>query len=155
SEWKKVVLAAFCLLVSASSAVACPLCYEVARQWITIGLQIDMADRVVLATQAAVQGQYQIVDVIKGYDRIGAPITDPIIRNDSKGTPPLPFRLEGGRTRLFVRDGPTSKWIDLGAISVKNADWLRQLVATLSIAGSRPPPGWPQSMQTSFDLSDA
>jgi hypothetical protein len=36
-------------MLPASPAVACPLCYEAARQVVTIGQQLDTTDRVVLA----------------------------------------------------------------------------------------------------------
>src|SRR6476620_3745834 len=48
------------------------------------------------------------------------------------------------------RDGQTS-----APCRFKHADWLRQLATTASIAGKPAPQSWPQSMQTSFDLSDA
>ena len=49
----KCTLAAFFLLISAAAAVACQLCYEAARQMVTIGQRLDMADRAVLAVPFA------------------------------------------------------------------------------------------------------
>jgi len=45
--------AAALFVVSATAVAACPLCYEAARQMVTVGQQLDMADRVVLAVPVA------------------------------------------------------------------------------------------------------
>jgi hypothetical protein len=64
--WLKYRLAALFLLILASPAVACPLCYDAARQLVTIGQQLDTADRVVLAVPIAGGNRFRIVEVIKG-----------------------------------------------------------------------------------------
>ena len=70
--WLKCGSAALFLLLSPAVAVACPLCYEYARQLTTEGVQLDMADRAVLATPARGASRFQIVAVIKGKDRAAA-----------------------------------------------------------------------------------
>jgi hypothetical protein len=76
--WLKGRLAALFLLISAAAAVACPLCYEAARQMMTIGQQLDMADRVVLAVPLAGASQFRIAEVVKGKDAVGDVIADPV-----------------------------------------------------------------------------
>jgi len=71
-------LAALFLLVSAAAVVACPLCYEAARQLVTIGQQLDMADRVVLAVPVEGGNRFRIVEIVKGKDTIGDVIVDPV-----------------------------------------------------------------------------
>ena len=75
-------LAALLFLVSAAAAIACPLCYEAARQLMTEGVQLDMAERVVLAVPGADTSQLRIVAVIKGKDAVGDLIADPVIDID-------------------------------------------------------------------------
>jgi hypothetical protein len=57
-------------LVFAAAAAACPLCYEAARQVMSDGVQLDMADRVVPAEPASATGQLRIVAIVKGKDLI-------------------------------------------------------------------------------------
>lgn len=130
------------LVISTTSAVACPLCLEAARRSITDGLQIDMADRVVLAVPTA--QHYRIVDVIKGNGGAGDIVTDPVIGCDVAA---------GGDPCLLVRDRHAPEWTSLGTIGAEYAGWLRQLAATLLIKGERPRPAWPLNMQTSAGLS--
>ncbi len=77
-EWLKYTPTALFLLISAAAAVACPLCYEAARQLVTIGQQLDMADRVVLAVPVEGGNRFRIVEIVKGKDTIGDVIVDPV-----------------------------------------------------------------------------
>ena len=141
-------LAALFLLISATAAVACPLCYEAARQMMTIGLRLDMADRAVLAVPLAGANQFRIVEVVKGKAAVGDIIADPVTGLDAATAP-------GCDSCLLVRDPLAPQWTSLGAIRVEYTDWLRQLVATALVKGDRPRPTWPSNMQTSSTLSYA
>jgi hypothetical protein len=140
-------LAALFLLISGTAAVACPLCYEAARQTVTIGQRLDMADRVVLAVPLAGANQHRIVEVVKGKAVAGDIIADPTDL-DAVAAPACD-------PCLLVRDPLASQWSGLGTIRAEYADWLRQLVATVFVKGDRPRPTWPSNMQASSTLSYA
>jgi hypothetical protein len=146
-RWPRQFLAVLFVLASAAAASACPLCYGAAKQLLTIGLQLDMAEQAVLA-QPLPDGSYRMVEVIKGSGRAGdfiagkLPALDAVPRTSSA---PL----------LLLRDAGAPNWTSIGTISTAYATWLRQLLATRSIEGKRPRPVWPQTIQTSFDLSEA
>src|SRR5262245_37379819 len=76
-RWVKQAFATLLLLASATTAGACPLCYGAAKQLITIGVQLDMAERAVLAAPLA-DGRYRVVEVIKGNAHIGDLTTDKV-----------------------------------------------------------------------------
>ncbi|SDN15375.1 hypothetical protein [Afipia sp. GAS231] len=144
----KCTLAAFFLLISAAAAVACQLCYEAARQMVTIGQRLDMADRAVLAVPFAGATRFRIVEVVKGKDAVGDVIADPPTGLGEAMAP-------GSDPCLLVRDPFALQWTSLGTIRAEYADWLRQLVATAFVKGDRPRPTWPSNMQTSSTLSYA
>jgi hypothetical protein len=146
--WLKYKLAAMFFLISAAAAVGCPLCYEAARQMVTIGQQLDMADQVVLATPLDGANLFRIVAVVKGKNAVGDIITDPVMGLDAAAP-------ANSDPCLLVRDPLAAQWTGLGIIRVEYADWLRQLAATALVKGDRPRPIWPSNMQTSFTLSDA
>jgi hypothetical protein len=129
----KCTLAAFFLLISAAAAVACQLCYEAARQSVTIGQRLDSADRVVLAVPLAGANQLRTVEVVKGKDAVGNVIADPVTDLDAAAAP-------GSDPYLLVRDPFALQWTSLGTIRAEHADWLRQLVATVFVKGDRPRP---------------
>jgi hypothetical protein len=147
-RWINCGLAALLLFVSARAAAACQLCYEAARQSVTIGQRLDSADRVVLAVPLAGANQFRMVEVVKGKDAVGDIIADPVTGLDVGAVP-------GRDPYLLVRDPLASQWTSLGTIRAEYADWLRQLVATSLVKGDRPRPTWPSNMQTSFTLSYA
>jgi hypothetical protein len=147
--WLKCRLAVlFLLLISGATAVACPLCYEAARQLVTIGQQLDTVDRVVLAVPGPGANQFRIVEIVKGKDAIGDIIADPVTGLDAAAA-------TGGDPWLLLRDPLAPQWTSLGTIRAEYADWLRQLAATLLIKGDRPRPTWPLNMQTTSMLSFA
>jgi hypothetical protein len=146
--WLKCRLAALFLLISGTAAVACPLCYEAARQLVTIGQQVDMIDRVVLAVPVPGANPFRIVAIVKGNDAIGDIIADPVTGLDAAA----PTR---GDPWLLLRDPLSPRWTNLGSIRADYADWLRQLSSTLLVKGDRPRPTWPLNMQTSSMLSFA
>ena len=147
-RWLKCGLAAMFLLVSAAAVVACPLCYEAARQLITDGVQLDTAERVVLAVPDAAANQFRIVAVIKGKDAVGEIIVDPVTHIDAATG-------AGSDPCLLLRDQFSPQWTSLGNIRTEYADWLRQLAATLLVAGERPRLTWPLNVQASVTLSYA
>ena len=140
------LLTSLFLLVSAAGAVACPLCYEAARQLVTIGQQLDVADRVVLALPVEGANQFGIVEVVKGRDAVGDVIADPVTGFEATAS---------GNPCLLVRDPLLAQWTSLGTIRAEYADWLRQLSATLLVKGDRPRSSWPLNMRTSSTLSYA
>jgi hypothetical protein len=58
-----------------AAAMACPLCYDAARQLMTEGVQLDIADRAVLAEPATAAGRLRITAIVKGKDAVGDIIT--------------------------------------------------------------------------------
>ena len=146
-RWLTHWLIGLFLVTPAATAVACQLCYEAARQMLTDGLQLDMADRVVLAVPGTLSDQYRIVAVVKGNDVIGDIVADSVTGID--------VPEEGGDPHLIVRAGGAQQWTSLGTIPVEYADWLRALAATYVIDGERRRAAWPRSMQPSPVLSDA
>jgi hypothetical protein len=145
-SWLKSWLVPLLLLVSAPTAMACPLCYEAARQLVTIGQQLDMADRIVLARPVGGGNHFRIVAIVKGQDAIGDGIADPVSGVELTA---------GANPYLLVRDPLATRWTNLGTIPAQYADWLRQLAATLFVKGDRPRPSWPLDMRASFTLSYA
>src|SRR5262245_22147792 len=103
----KCRLAALLLLVSAPAALACPLCYEAARQMVTDGQQLDMADRIVFGVPVAGVNQFRIVEVVKGKDAVGDVIADPVIGLDAAA---------GRDACLLLRDRLAPRWTSLGTI---------------------------------------
>jgi hypothetical protein len=148
SPWVRGRLAAWFLLISATAAGACPLCYEAARQGVTIGQQLDAADRVVLAVPIAGGGRFRIVEVVKGKGTIGEIIADPVTGFEAP--------VGAGRDPALLLGDPLAQgWLSLGTIRAEYADWLRQLAAARLIKGDHPRPTWPLSVQGSAALSYA
>src|SRR6476661_7046841 len=103
--WLTCRLAAICLLASATVALACPLCYEAARQQVTIGQQLDMSDRIVLAAPVPGANQFRIIEIVKGRDSVGDVIEDPVMGLEVTAPDPgasllLRDRLAPQRTKL-------------------------------------------------------
>jgi hypothetical protein len=114
-------LAVFFCLSSTATALACQVCLEAARALLTIGGQLDVADRVVLAA-ATGPTQFRVVAVVKGGNAVGDNVTDPVTDLDALApTEHDPW--------LLLRDGLAPQWTALGAINAQYADWLRQLAS--------------------------
>ncbi len=145
--WLKLCFALALPLVS-TAAVACPLCYEAARQMMTEGVQLDMADRAVLAARHAAGGPPRIVAVVKGSDALGDVIAEPV--TEAGDAAPA-----AGEPSLLIHDPTAPQWTSLGAIPLEDADWLRRIVATREVAGDRPRRTWPLTMSTADALSYA
>jgi hypothetical protein len=146
--WLRHGLAAVLLLITAPTAVACPLCYDAVRE--SLGQRLDTADRAVLAVPISGSTKFQVVEVVKrGKGAIGDIIGEPITNLDASAALSRdPFLLLGNY--------PAPGWSNLGNIRAEHADWLRQLIATRMVKDDRPPPPtWSQSVQGSAALSYA
>ena len=105
---------------------------KAARQAVTVGQQLDMADRVVLAVPLA-GGKFRIVEVVKGKDAVGDVIADPVTDLDTAaaadGDPYLLFR-DAARSR----NGPA--WGPFGLNTRIGSDnWLRPLASKATVHG--------------------
>ena len=144
--WSRHWLAGVLLLITAPTAVACPLCFDAVRE--SVGQRLDTADRAVLAVPMSGSARFQVVEVVKkGKGAIGDIIEQPITNlNASAALSRDPFLLLGNY--------PAPGWSNLGNIRVEHADWLRQLIATRMVKDDRPPPPtWSQSAQGSVRLT--
>jgi hypothetical protein len=120
SKWLKPWFAAAVLFfISASAGVACPLCYELASELMTEGVQLDLADQAVLAVPGAVSDQYRIVAIIKGKDQVGdATSVTGIDAPEAAGSDRY-LLIHDGSTQYEVMDVARSR-IDPGTV----AGWL-------------------------------
>jgi hypothetical protein len=116
------------------------------RQLVTIGQQLDMADRAVLALPVPGGNQFRIVAIVKGKDAIGDGLADPVTGVEVAA---------GGDPYLLVRDPLAAQWTSVRTIPAQYADWLRQLAAASLVKGDRPRPSWPLDLRTLFTLSYA
>jgi hypothetical protein len=96
----------------------------------TVGVQLDSADRAVLAAGESGGGTLRVVAVVKGSDTLGDVIAEPITEAGEASAP--------GEPPLLIHDPTAPQWTSLGAIPLKDADWLRRIVATREVAGDRP-----------------
>ena len=115
-------LATLLLLGSAAASFACQVCLEAARELLSIGGQLDLADRVVLATPVAGGNQFRIIAVVKGKDAVGDILTDPV-------TGVAAAAPAGLDPWLLASDGIAARWTSLGTIGAGYGDWLRRLVS--------------------------
>jgi hypothetical protein len=137
------------LVGSTAGGFACPLCYEAARQLVTVGQQLDAADRAVLAVPIAGGKQFRIVGIIKGKGAVGDILADPVSDLD-------PSAATGRDAALLLGDPASPRWSSLGTIRAEYADWLRQLTAARLVKGDGPrPASWRQDMQGAAAISYA
>jgi hypothetical protein len=139
-------LAAAFFAVSVTGASACPLCYEAARQMVTVGQQLDMSDRVVLAVPLPGGAKFRIVAIIKGKDAVGDVIADTVTNLDTA----VSARAD---PYLLVRDTLAPRRTNLGPIRAELANWLRQLAATFLVKGDHPRPTGLQSTQAALSYA--
>jgi hypothetical protein len=111
----------------------------------TEGVQLDSTDRAVLAAPDVAGGALRIVAVVKGSDRIGDVVSDPVTGANEAGGP--------GDPTLLIRDPTAPQWTRLGTIPLKDADWLKNLAAARDISGDRPKRTWPLTTSTADVLS--
>jgi hypothetical protein len=125
-------LAGLLLFASAAASFACQVCLEAPRQLVTIGQQLDMADRAVLAVPVAGGNQFRIVEVVKGKDAVADMIADPVTDVVDDDDVALDHGADGGTgdPLLLLRDALVPRWTSLGSIRAEYADWLHQLANT-------------------------
>ena len=145
--WLKLCFALALPLLS-TTAAACPLCYEAARQMMTEGVRLDSADRAVLAVREAGGGPLRIVAVVKGSDTLGDVIAEPVAETGEAAP-------AAGEPSLLIHDPTAPEWTSLGAIPLEDADWLRRIAASREVAGDRPRRTWPLTTATADALSYA
>src|SRR5262249_15037420 len=111
--WARSGLAAILLALSAAAAAACPLCYDAARRMVTIGQELDLADRAVLALPIDGENRLRVVAVVKGEDKVGDILQDdPLEETAAPGDRvPLP-----GAAVLLMRMRSAPRWTSRGAI---------------------------------------
>ena len=109
---------------------------------VTVGQQLDLADRAVIAVPIGDESEFQVVAVIKGNDAVGAVIADAVTGLDA-GPPGVRDSL------LLLHDSVARQWTSVGPMRAEHADWLRQLAATSLVKGERPRATWPRNMASS------
>ncbi len=111
-------------LCASSVASACPLCLGAFRS--SVAQQLVDLPQEVLAQPSADGGGYRVVAVIKGEQPADGIIPMEAIQLD--------FVADAGATLLLVRDEAWSEWVGLGAVTVEDAGWLRQIAAGKRLA---------------------
>jgi hypothetical protein len=137
---------ALLLVLASSTAAACPLCAEAARQLVTIGMQLDVADRVVLAEPLPDRRRYRVVAIIKSNAPVGPLITEVVTERD--GSSPI-----GGGPFLLIDEPLAHGWDSLGTLPVRDAAWLRKLTATYGVKGKHLQLSGPVVLGASFALT--
>jgi hypothetical protein len=145
---RKLGFALALTLLGATAAAACPLCYEAARQMMTEGVRLDSTERAVLAARDASDAPLRIVAVVKGSDKVGDAVADPVSDANSAAAAP-------GEPSLLIRDPTGAQWTSLGVVPLADAAWLKAVAATRDIAGDRPRRMWPLTAATADSLSYA
>jgi hypothetical protein len=118
----RCMLAALLLVASAAASFACQVCLEAAHQLVTVGEQLEVADRVVLAVPMGGGDQFRIAAAVKGKDAAGDITTDPVTGVDAAAP-------AGADPWLLLRDGLAARWTSLGKIDAEYGDWLRRLLS--------------------------
>jgi len=166
SDWLKLCFVlALPLLSAPTAALACPLCYEALRQFMTEGVRLDAADRAVLAARDGANAPPRIVAIIKGGDAVGEVVSQRVTDLSGGGgvadfvsapaAGPRDQPAASGQPLLLIHDPAAPQWTELGTVPLTDADWLRQVAATKQIGGERPRQTWPLTMSTADALSYA
>lgn len=149
------------ILACVGNAEACAICFS--GLVVTPGQKLDAANQAVLATPIFDgQGQFRIMEVVKGHGTVGdiivqpglsTPIANPVmsvdgLTGDGEALPP------GEKPLLLLHDEVSEKWTSLGAMSVGYAGWLRKLAQTKHSAET-PKRIWPQLTLTSSYLTES
>ncbi|MBB3394945.1 MULTISPECIES: hypothetical protein [unclassified Rhizobium] len=149
------------ILTFAGNAHACAICFS--GLVVTPGQKLDAADEAVLAVPLDGQGQFRIVDVVKGDGTVGdvvvqpglsTPIADAVMSVDGLTVGDGEATKPDEKPLLLLHDKVSEKWTSLGAMPVQYAGWLRQLAQTKHSAET-PKRIWPQLTLTSSYLTDA
>jgi hypothetical protein len=150
-------------LTFAGEAQACAICFS--GVVITPGQKLDAADQAVLAVPLADEGQFRVIETVKGdgaADEIirepglALPKTEPVMSLDGLTPGQKVPTVQQGKPLLLLRDHVSEKWTSLGAIDADYVGWLRQLAATNHDGKARPARLlWPQPTLTASSLTDA
>jgi hypothetical protein len=132
-------------ILAAGPAAACPICFS--GMVTPIGQKIDAADAVVLATPVAPAGPYKVTEVLKGQVSPGSFVIGATLDKGAATDPGKPFLLS--RNRL------SQQWTALGTIGEGNANWLRQFAAGGPSPDAVVRSQWPQTVNTTSDLTAA
>ena len=141
----ELLCAVAALMFTMSGAEACPICFS--GLVLTIGLQMDAADRAVLAVPIGDKGQFRIVEVIKGKDVVDETITEPVSKVDASA-------LAGGKPLLLLGNDLAERWMSMGAIGVEYAGWLRRLAAGSHVGNASAKQAWPRGSFTASDMTE-
>ena len=150
------------MLALAGEARACAICFS--GIVITPGLKLDSADQAVLAVPLANQGQFRIIEVVKGDVAVDeaitqpgllAPTAEPVMSVDGLTAGQKVATAPDGKPLLLIRNRLSEEWTSVGAISADYAVWLRQLVATKHGGEARPARTWPPAALMGSYLTDA
>lgn len=132
-------------LLAAGGALACAICFN--GRITPVGQRIDAADAVVLAMPAGASGLFSVTRTVKGTVPAGT------LLSDVAAGPKVPALATG--TQFLLRNRLSHNWVNLGAIGVGEADWLRKFAALGVEAGSAGPAVWPRTAETTGELDDA
>lgn len=144
-SWLRFVLAAL-LWVTADAAMACQICWS--GLVVTPGQRLHAADQAALAVPVIGESRFRIIEVIKGKDFAERMIAEEVLGVDAT-------TLRTDKPLLLLRNALAQRWSSIGAIGARYAGWLRRLAANGDAARGRPKAAWPQTTQTSSDLTDA
>jgi hypothetical protein len=120
------------MLITANSAAACAICLS---GWVvTLGQQLDLADKVVLALPENNGKLFRVVEVVKGRGSAGGIITEPVVRVDAA-------MISSRKPVLLSWNGLAQTWTSTGTVGAEYAGWLRQL-ASRKMCGKRQRTSW-------------
>ena len=144
--WLRLIVcaAATFFFGAVSDAVACQVCFS--GRVVTIGQQLDAADKAVLAVPATDGGGFRVVALVKGTVAIGSRISESVSRKDVGA---------GGEPHLLLRNKLGERWMVAGSIGIEHAGWLRSLASTHDGEGRGSRAAWLPTPATASDLSNA
>lgn len=158
----RLIATILAIILPANMATACAICFS--GLVVTIGQKLDAADQAVLALALADEGQFRIVDVIKGDVARGGIIlesglspvgTQLMMTSDGVAAAPKAPAPQKGETLLLLRNRLSKQWTSAGAIGIEFGDWLRQLAGAGRGNDNRPAGARPFGLQASDALSDS
>ncbi|EJZ18492.1 hypothetical protein [Rhizobium sp. Pop5] len=149
------------ILAFAGDAQACAICFRGLA--VTPGQKLDAADQAVLAAPVDGQGQFRVMEIVKGNGAVGdvvvqpglsTPVAEAVISVDGLTVGDGEAAKLDEKPLLLLHDTVSEKWTSLGAMPIDFAGWLRQLAQTKQSAET-PTRIWPQLTLTSSYLTDA
>jgi hypothetical protein len=142
---KMAAMLSLAVVLTAGPVIACPICFS--GMVTPIGQKIDAADAVVLATPVTPTGPYKVAEILKGQFSLGAFIVGATQEKRAFTDPGKPF--------LLSRNKLSQQWTALGTIGEGDANWLRQFAAGGPSPDAAVRPQWPQTVNTTSDLTAA